>query len=289
VTKPEFTVVGMRYHGKNESGEIPALWVQFGPRMDEIQHRRLRWEAYGVCFTPDDQGRFEYIAGVDVEQAANVPAGMVARSVPASQYAVFTCTLPTIHEAYDYAFHTWLPKSGHEWGGTPDFELYDETFEGDIPESKMYIYTSGRQGHWLADLGPDLSCAGGRPFQQNAPQALSVRQRRIDADVHPQLERPTERLGGLLRINGGVPHQPVSLVGAQDVAPLLEPRGPVKARRDQVNVRARLQAAGVERFHPVCVLGHETPDHGLSVAWILFYRLSPWCTWALTRGCDRRA
>jgi len=59
---------------------------------------------------------------------ADVPEGMVSRQVPEQTYAVFPCTLETIHEMYQYAFQTWLPQSDYQAGDGPDFELYDEDF-----------------------------------------------------------------------------------------------------------------------------------------------------------------
>jgi predicted transcriptional regulator YdeE/DNA-binding transcriptional MerR regulator len=140
VTKPAFTVMGLRYYGKNEKNEIPALWGQLNTRWHELNHRASE-DAYGVCYgEPDDEGEFEYIAGVDVSAEVEVPEGMVCRSVPAARYAVFPCTLQTIHETYEYAAKTWLPQSGHEWARSPDFELYDATFDPEDPESTMYVY-----------------------------------------------------------------------------------------------------------------------------------------------------
>ena len=42
--------------------------------------------------------------------------------------------------APEHAFQTWLPQSGYERGDGPDFELYDETFDGEVEGSGLYIY-----------------------------------------------------------------------------------------------------------------------------------------------------
>lgn len=140
VTKPAFTVVGMRYFGKNEHQEISAMWDRLNARWNDLPPRADNC-AYGVCFTPNDKGEFEYVAGISTAASAQAPDGMVMRQVPESKYAVFTCTLKTIHDVYQHAFQTWLPQSGHQWGGTPDFELYDETFDPQhADECQLYIY-----------------------------------------------------------------------------------------------------------------------------------------------------
>jgi AraC family transcriptional regulator len=60
--------------------------------------------------------------------------------VPEGKYAVFTCTLKTIHEAYQYAFQTWLPGSGYQRADGPDFEYYDADFDPDAGHPELYIY-----------------------------------------------------------------------------------------------------------------------------------------------------
>jgi predicted transcriptional regulator YdeE/DNA-binding transcriptional MerR regulator len=141
VTRPAFTVVGMKYHGKNESNEIPQMWQAFLPRKGEIEHMVAPQIAYGLCDAFDEEGgEFDYVAGFEVNSAANIPEGMVSWEVPESRYAVFTCTMATIREAYNYAFETWLPQSGYQRADSPDFELYDERSNANVPDSEMSIY-----------------------------------------------------------------------------------------------------------------------------------------------------
>jgi AraC family transcriptional regulator len=136
-----FTVVGMKYHGKNENNEIPQLWGEFGPRMGEIKQVANPHVAYGVCDNFDESSsEFDYIAGFEVGSTAEIPEGMVSWDIPAGQYAVFTCTLPTLGETYQYAYHTWLPQSGYQRAAGPEFELYDESFDLRDPRSEMDVY-----------------------------------------------------------------------------------------------------------------------------------------------------
>ena len=140
VSKSAFTVVGMKYRGKNENNEIAQMWGVFVPRIREIPHITDQDTCYGICHDLEENDVFEYVAGIAVTSVENVPEGMVSWEVPAQKYAVFPCTLPTIHEAYHYAFETWLPQSGYRRAEGPDFELYDATFEPDVEDSQLYIY-----------------------------------------------------------------------------------------------------------------------------------------------------
>ena len=65
---------------------------------------------------------------------------MVCWEIPESKYAVFTCTLPTIGKAFDYAYKTWLPQSGYERTCGSEFEFYDKDYNPEDENSEMYIY-----------------------------------------------------------------------------------------------------------------------------------------------------
>jgi predicted transcriptional regulator YdeE len=140
VTRPAFTVVGMEYVGMNKHNEIKGMWDEFVPRMAEIKHPDYSWGTYGICRGEANEDTPWYLAGVEVSQVENIPAGMAIWEIPEQRYAVFPCTLPTLHEAYRHAFEDWLPGSGYQRVDGPDFELYTEEFEPSNPESRMYIY-----------------------------------------------------------------------------------------------------------------------------------------------------
>jgi AraC family transcriptional regulator len=141
VRRTAFTVVGLMHSGKNESNEIPKMWEALGPRFTEIQHVANPDVAYGVVGHFDEgRGTFDYLAGIEVDHAAELPEGMASWKVPGATYAVFSCTLPTLGEAHERIHSAWLPESGYERAQGPEFELYDEGFEPGDQTSKMEIY-----------------------------------------------------------------------------------------------------------------------------------------------------
>jgi len=141
VTKSAFTIVGMKYRGKNENNEIPEMWQVFMPEAEKIEHRVNRFVAYGAMDNYDQaSGEFDYLAAFEVDSTEDVPEGLVCWQVPASRYAVLTCTLPTIGQAFEYAYNTWLPQSGYERACGPEFEFYDKSFDPADENSKMYLY-----------------------------------------------------------------------------------------------------------------------------------------------------
>lgn len=140
VTKPAFVVVGMEYRGENKNNEIAQMWQEFIPRIREIEHIVDDEVSYGVCRDIEGTDEFEYVAAMEVDSPADIPEGMVSWTVPEQKYAVFACTLPTLHEAYKHVFETWLPQSDYERGDGPDFELYDKTLDPAVEGSELYIY-----------------------------------------------------------------------------------------------------------------------------------------------------
>lgn len=136
IDRPAFKVVGMKYRGNNENEEIPQLWDEFWPRLQEIGHRSPEYVAYGIIDNFDEEMQvFDYVAGVEVDSLADVPEGMTGVEVPAQTYAAFECTLPTLMDTIRHVYEGWLPGSGYTRAPGPEFELYDERF--DIAQGKL--------------------------------------------------------------------------------------------------------------------------------------------------------
>jgi AraC family transcriptional regulator len=141
VTKPAFSVVGMHIHTKPMSSEIPDLWGQFAPRMNEVPHPTEADTSYGVMYHSDQtMDKMEYMAGLPVEKMDSLPAGMTHWELAANTYAVFETTLLTISDTFGYIFNTWLPASGYQTVDAPYFERYGESFNPHDPDSTLSIY-----------------------------------------------------------------------------------------------------------------------------------------------------
>ena len=147
VTKPGFTIVGLRYFGKNENQEIPALWGKFDQRIKALGGlpNNTGEATIGLCITPEDapvEDGFEYVAGFPVSKVEDVPEGFVVRHVPEYTYAVFAHKgdLPSLSKTYEYIYETWLPQSGYKLAEKLDFEYYNEDFKDFAPDSVFYIH-----------------------------------------------------------------------------------------------------------------------------------------------------
>jgi AraC family transcriptional regulator len=150
VKKEAIKVIGMMYYGDNKNWEIPKIWEEFLPMMKNIPNVLPVHEAFGLCFYTEmfkQTGLFYYLAGVPVSSLEEIPLELVGKTLPASEYAVFTHKgqifgkTNTIRDTYAYAYGTWLPSSPYVNPYPYDFEYYSERFTGnENPDSELDIY-----------------------------------------------------------------------------------------------------------------------------------------------------
>jgi AraC family transcriptional regulator len=153
--KPELKVVGMEtpfISGLSPQTTnfqvIPPLWGAFVRRHAEIANH-VGKEMYGIIYgKPADQrshpDELQYIAGVAVSSAKDIPQGMVSRTIPAGTFACVTHRGPIrkIRDTIFELYRVWLPQSGFEHAGIADVELYDDRFNPDSDESEFDYWIS---------------------------------------------------------------------------------------------------------------------------------------------------
>ncbi|MHC0038796.1 AraC family transcriptional regulator [Pseudoneobacillus sp. C159] len=154
VIKPAFHIMGYGLKTKNEDGQnnrdIPEFWQQFlnnklGCNIPNPIHENVE---FGICtdFNPET-GEFVYLIGKEVNEGTEVPEGMMYKSFPELEYAVFTTPksnddsfTSSIQSTWNYIFTEWFPQSGYEHSGVVEFELYDERCHGsENKEMDIYI------------------------------------------------------------------------------------------------------------------------------------------------------
>ena len=89
----EIRVIGVPYYGKNDAGQIPAMWPVFDALVDQIENKTdppvyLGVEAYTEEFS--SLGKWFYLAGIQVTKMDSIPVQLVGKILPANGYAVFT-------------------------------------------------------------------------------------------------------------------------------------------------------------------------------------------------------
>lgn len=113
------------------SKAIPAQWQRFQPHIGNIPGQIGGRTAYGVRHNSDDEGNFDYIAGIEVANFSQLSAELGRVRIPAQRYAVFSHRdhVSTIRRTIMTIWNKWLPESGHGVADAPDFERYGEEFD----------------------------------------------------------------------------------------------------------------------------------------------------------------
>ncbi len=117
--------------------QIPQFWDQFMSEKtaDKIPAKKDMKVCYGIC---DDynfaEGTFAYIIAYEVTSHENIPPGLIAKTIPEAEYAVFTAKgkIPSsVQNMVGYIYGEWLQNSDYVRSDTPEFEYYDERVTGD--------------------------------------------------------------------------------------------------------------------------------------------------------------
>lgn len=149
ITIKERKLVGLKIRTSLSEERTFELWSSFKPRVHEISHRKNN-EFYSVQifdenlqfeqFTP--QTYFEKWAAVEVESTEEYPADFEEYTLTPGKYARFIHQgMPeTFSETSKYIFGHWLPNSAYQLDNRPHFEIMDETYRIDSPDSTEEVY-----------------------------------------------------------------------------------------------------------------------------------------------------
>jgi AraC family transcriptional regulator len=127
---------------------IGPLWDRFIQSVERVPNR-AGGEIYGVIYARPENERshpneLQYMAGVAVHRASELPDGMVSHTVAADTFAVLTHNGPinTIGNTCREIYREWLPQSDYEHAGISDVEMYDERFDCERDDSVMEYWVS---------------------------------------------------------------------------------------------------------------------------------------------------
>jgi AraC family transcriptional regulator len=121
--------------------DIPRQWDDF-VKLGKLPGQ-VGTTAYGaICGGDPKTQSMEYMCAVEVESFDALPKDLGRMRVPAVRYAVFLHegNVATIQQTWKQIFEAWLPSSGMLSAQTPDFEVYDERFDGATGEGGVEIW-----------------------------------------------------------------------------------------------------------------------------------------------------
>jgi AraC family transcriptional regulator len=154
VEKDSFKIIGRELRIRNDNGDnfklIPGFWDQCkneGVWEELMKLPRVlindEGACLGMCMDFDGINTFSYLICVEVSNIDFVPEKMVAKTIPAQKYAVFTAKgkmAESIQQTWKDIYQEWFPSSGYERTSGPDFELYDKRSEANDENTEVDIY-----------------------------------------------------------------------------------------------------------------------------------------------------
>ena len=128
-------------YGQTASAQMPAQWQRFTPHLGHVPGQ-VGETAYGVVYNSDDTGHADYLTGVEVKDFSELPADWTRLRIPAQRYAVFTHRdhISSIRRTWFSIWNKGLPEAGLEATGGPEFERYDERFNGETGAGEVEIW-----------------------------------------------------------------------------------------------------------------------------------------------------
>jgi len=139
VEQSEFSIIGIQFRTSNAKeitgqGDIPKQWSKFYKEgiADKIPHK-VDSTVYAVYtnYASDYNGEYDFIIGMKVSGASDVPPGMVAKKVPSGRFAVITSAKGPVERVVPQAWQrVYSLDDNRQLGGAraykADFELYDQ-------------------------------------------------------------------------------------------------------------------------------------------------------------------
>jgi len=151
VEKEGFSVIGISARTSNakevtEEGVIGKMWGRLFEEggLAKIPHKAdQRIIAAYTDYASDHNGEYTYVLGARVTSDAEIPAGMVAKKIPAQKFAVFTSEKGPAQKVVPQLWMriNSLPETavGGDRSYKADFEVYDER-AADPADLQMDVY-----------------------------------------------------------------------------------------------------------------------------------------------------
>jgi AraC family transcriptional regulator len=116
-------------YNQQTSAAIPSQWERLQPYLGHVP-KQVGETAYGACYNTDEEGNFDYLAGVEVRDFSDLPEEFATLRVPAHRYAVFRQNehISAIRRTFSAIWSKWLPESGHKPADAPVLERYGPEF-----------------------------------------------------------------------------------------------------------------------------------------------------------------
>ena len=147
IEQAETIIIGIQANMSLAADNTSALFRGFMPRNREISDGtnqplfliKVYPPNYFTAFNPNTI--FTKWLGIKNSSIENIPEGFDTIIIAAGKYAVFHYKgLNTDHSIFNYIFQDWLPQSGYQLDERPHFDLLDERYKNNDPESEEELW-----------------------------------------------------------------------------------------------------------------------------------------------------
>lgn len=155
IEKEAFTIIGMTSRTSNANemtmdAKIPQMWEKY--YQQKIYEQIPNPEGaitYGLYsdYLDGVNGEYSMTIGLQGSADASLPEGLVAKTIPAAKYVVFTTEKGPIAQIVIKAWQqiwAWFEQSDFTRAYTGDFEVYDERYTNPL-EAQVDIYIAIKQ------------------------------------------------------------------------------------------------------------------------------------------------
>ena len=120
---------------------IPQQWERFVAKAHSVPGL-VGTTFYGVCWNTQADCTFDYLTGVEISSANNLPADFTSLKLIARRYAIFPHTghVSAIPRTIDAIWSKWVPECGLKIARAPCFERYTAEFNGQTGMGGMEIW-----------------------------------------------------------------------------------------------------------------------------------------------------
>ena len=139
VEQSEFSIMGIQVRTSNAKemtgqGDIPKQWSKFNKEgiADRIPNKvdRTIYAVY-TNYASDYNGEYDFIIGMKVSSASDVPPGMVVKKIPNGRFAIITSAKGPVEQVVPQAWQrVYSLDESKQLGGArtykADFEVYDQ-------------------------------------------------------------------------------------------------------------------------------------------------------------------
>ncbi|MFN8577082.1 MAG: effector binding domain-containing protein [Candidatus Sericytochromatia bacterium] len=144
--KAKMNLVGLDAHVTGKNFNYAEVWENFMKNHYGKVNNKASYFTTALGIYPEnfpEPWEYSYMPSVEVSKIDDIPMGLSLKTIPESNYIVFTHvgSKEKISDSYDYIYSRGLTELGYKSASNYDFEYYDQRWNEENPDtSEMEIW-----------------------------------------------------------------------------------------------------------------------------------------------------